>query len=172
VTNGSRSQLHTIQALGLDSRTPCILVSELVGCRKPDAAIFAAAAARLGVPPGAVLFVGDNPEADVWGAHRAGMRTAWLQRGPAWPATISERCADLTIGSLNELVGLVGRAIDVRCRKGCACSTLSSLPFARKVAPLVTQRLRSHGRFARKVVPVFNSMHNGMRRPAETRFLR
>ncbi len=60
----------------------------------------------------------------------------------------------------------------VRCRKGCACSTLSSLPFARKVAPLVTQRLRSHGRFARKVAPVFNSMHNGMRRSAETRFLR
>jgi len=113
VTNGSRYQLHTIQALGLDARTPCILVSELVGCRKPDTAIFAAAAARLRVQPGAVLFVGDNPEADVWGAHRAGMRTAWLRRdrGQAWPATIAERCADLTIGALDDLVGLVGRAI-------------------------------------------------------------
>ncbi len=123
VTNGSRYQLHTIQALGLDSRTPCILVSDLVGCRKPDAAIFAAAAARLGVPPGAVLFVGDNPEADVWGAHRAGMRTAWLQRdrGQAWPATIMERCADLTIGALDELVGLVGRAIGPGRTELAAC---------------------------------------------------
>ena len=43
VTNGSRYQTHTIQALGLDTRTSCILVSELVGGRKADAAIFAAA---------------------------------------------------------------------------------------------------------------------------------
>ncbi len=112
VTNGSRYQLHTIQALGLDSRAACILVSDLVGCRKPDAAIFAVAAARLGVPPAAVLFVGDNPETDVWGTHRAGMRTVWLQRGQAWPATIAERCVDLTIGALNELVGLVGSVIN------------------------------------------------------------
>lgn len=109
VTNGSRYQLHTIQALGLDARTRCILVSDLVGCRKPDAATFAAAAARLAVQPGAVLFVGDNPETDVWGAHRAGMRTAWLQRdrGQVWPATIAKRCADLTIGALDDLVDLV-----------------------------------------------------------------
>jgi len=72
VTNGSRYQLHTIQALGLDSRTPCILVSELVGCRKPDAAIFAAAATRLGVPPGAVLFVGDKPRSRCVGRSSRG----------------------------------------------------------------------------------------------------
>jgi len=31
--------------------------------------------------------------------------------------------------------------------------------------------LRSYGRFARKVAPAFNSLHNGMVRPADTRFL-
>jgi len=116
VTNGSRYQMHTIRALGLDTRTPCILVSELVGCRKPDAAIFATATARLRMPPGAVLFVGDNPEADIWGAHRAGMRTAWLHRGQLWPSTVDKRCADLVIGSLDELVGLVGRRTHPGCR--------------------------------------------------------
>jgi len=107
VTNGSRYQLHTIRALGLDERTSCIVVSDLVGYRKPEAAIFLTAADKLGVRPAKILFVGDNPEADVWGAHRAGMRTAWLHRDQTWPSTTIERCADFTIGSLDELVDII-----------------------------------------------------------------
>jgi len=64
------------------------------------------------------------------------------------------------------------RAAGVRCRKGCACSTFSSHPFVIEVAPLVPQRLRSYGRFATKVALVFNNLHNGLVRLADTRFLR
>ncbi|MGH2345304.1 MAG: HAD family hydrolase [Chloroflexota bacterium] len=49
-------------------------------------------------------FVGDNPEADMQGAHNAGMRTAWLQRGRRWPTQLPRSCADLTIEALEDLI--------------------------------------------------------------------
>jgi putative hydrolase of the HAD superfamily len=56
------------------------------GIGKPDASIFHAACARLDVAPRAVLHVGDDIELDVVGAHRAGLRTCWINReGHAWP---------------------------------------------------------------------------------------
>ncbi len=108
VTNGSPTQLQKIGVLGLDVRTSCIFVSELYGCRKPEAAIFLAAADCLGMAPEAVLFVGDNPEADIWGAHRVGMKTAWLHRSQPWPSTLPRSCVDLTIGSLADLAEVLG----------------------------------------------------------------
>ena len=62
-----------------------ILISEAEGLRKPDAAIFCRAAERVGARPGECLFVGDNPEADIFGAHAAGMKTAWFNPGAVWP---------------------------------------------------------------------------------------
>lgn len=56
------------------------------GAAKPDAGIFHAACARLGVEPQHVLHVGDDVEMDVVGAHRAGLRSCWINRGAHdWP---------------------------------------------------------------------------------------
>jgi putative hydrolase of the HAD superfamily len=104
VTNGSEHQLHKIQTLGLDVLTSCIFVSALCNCRKPEAAIFLAAASSLTVPPAEILFVGDNPEADIQGAHRVGMRTAWLCRDQRWPTHLPPSCADLIIEALDDLI--------------------------------------------------------------------
>lgn len=51
-----------------------------VGCAKPDPRVFHAACRIAGVAPHEVLHVGDDPELDVAGAHRAGLRAAWLRR--------------------------------------------------------------------------------------------
>lgn len=103
VTNGSARQIDKIRALGLEGRTSCIHISEVSGCRKPDPAIFLAAAGGLGLAPGDILFVGDNPEADIIGAAGVGMRTAWLHRGRVWPAHLATTSPDHVIGSLAEL---------------------------------------------------------------------
>ena len=50
------------------------------GAAKPDASIFHAACERLGCAPGVVLHVGDDVEMDVVGAHRAGLRSCWINR--------------------------------------------------------------------------------------------
>jgi len=104
VTNGSANQLLKIRKLGLDARTACVYVSALAGSRKPAAAIFLAAAGCIGVAPPDILFVGDNPEADIMGAAAVGMRTARLRWGRAWPAHLAATPPDHTIDSLTDLL--------------------------------------------------------------------
>ena len=69
-----------------------ILDSALVGIAKPDPALYALAATRLALSPGAILHVGDSWERDVVPAHAIGMRSAWLARPkaptPAEPADV------------------------------------------------------------------------------------
>lgn len=55
-----------------------VVVSDAVGWRKPGAAIFEAAFARMRVGPMECLFVGDRAEIDVVGAKGVGMDVAWL----------------------------------------------------------------------------------------------
>jgi FMN hydrolase / 5-amino-6-(5-phospho-D-ribitylamino)uracil phosphatase len=76
-------------AIGLDHHFAFQLGSREHGAAKPDASIFLAACERLGCAPQEVLHVGDHIEADVLGAARAGLRTAWVHREDAhqaqWP---------------------------------------------------------------------------------------
>lgn len=59
--------------------------AQAFGSGKPQAPIFHAAAASLGVQPGEVLHVGDDAALDVEGALGAGMQAAWLAReGQDW----------------------------------------------------------------------------------------
>lgn len=56
------------------------------GTAKPAASIFHAACRQLAFAPAEVLHVGDDIEMDVVGAHRAGLRSCWLNRdGAPWP---------------------------------------------------------------------------------------
>ena len=109
LTNGNeRVQMAKIEAIGLAGLLDTIVVSEAVGLRKPDGAIFLLAADRLGVDPVATLFVGDNPEVDIVGAARAGLRTAWFRNGAEWPDGLLPR-ADADIDRLAEVLRLTGK---------------------------------------------------------------
>jgi len=71
------------------------------GAAKPAPQIFHAACERLGLPPDAVLHVGDDPEMDVGGARAAGMRSAWINRTQAsWSYP---HAPDLTVCDLHAL---------------------------------------------------------------------
>ena len=69
---------HALVAARL--RFSVIQSSESLRAYKPHGAVFGALGSRLGLEPGEILYVGDSPFADVTGAHRAGLRTAWLRR--------------------------------------------------------------------------------------------
>jgi putative hydrolase of the HAD superfamily len=107
VTNGPVQQNLKIDQLGLRSRIQCLFISEEFGCNKPDPAIFLAAASCLGLPCEQILFVGDNPRADICGAQAVGMTTAWLPYGTTWPATITEVQPDYVIGSIADLAAIL-----------------------------------------------------------------
>ena len=106
ITNGSRRQWRKLEALGLPARTDCLFVSEDFGTKKPDPAIFRAAAAHLGIAPTHILFVGDNPAADIVGAQSVGMAAAWLPCAQPWPDEIGSR-PDFVIDTLAEVAGIL-----------------------------------------------------------------
>lgn len=80
-----------LAAIGLDHHFAFQLGAREHGAAKPEPSIFLAACERLGCTPDEVLHVGDAVEADVLGAARAGLRTAWVHREdardrhPHWP---------------------------------------------------------------------------------------
>ena len=79
--------LDTVCAdLGLARFFDVVVDSARVGATKPDARIFHATCASVGVPADAVLHVGDDPDLDVRGALAAGIRSAWVNRhARPWP---------------------------------------------------------------------------------------
>jgi FMN phosphatase YigB (HAD superfamily) len=54
------------------------MVSADYAVRKPNPLLFETAAARLGVPPRDIWFVGDRLDTDVAGATAVGMTTVWF----------------------------------------------------------------------------------------------
>jgi putative hydrolase of the HAD superfamily len=110
VTNGrTDQQMRKIKALGFDRMTSCLFISEQFGASKPDASIFHAAAACLQKEPQTVLFIGDNPVNDIWGAHGVGMHTIWMQVPEShWPTDIPENAADARVHTFRELLPLFG----------------------------------------------------------------
>lgn len=86
ISNGSqRPQSAKIRNSPLRELVDTFLVSESVGVKKPDPAIFAAMADSLALDVGRSWFVGDDPVADVIGAARSGFQAVWLERYTPWP---------------------------------------------------------------------------------------
>ncbi len=71
-----------------------IIVCSEIGVRKPAAEFYRAVAARLGLPAGAILHVGDDPLHDVAAPASCGMATLLLDRGPTRPSS-ADRIATL-----------------------------------------------------------------------------
>jgi HAD superfamily hydrolase (TIGR01509 family) len=94
---------HFCTELGLRDLLEEVVASAEVGSAKPDAAIFAEACRRLGVPPSRVLHVGDSAVEDLEGARAAGLESLLLRREDG-PANVDGR----TLRSLQELPALLG----------------------------------------------------------------
>jgi putative hydrolase of the HAD superfamily len=85
VTNGSPTQEGKILATGLDGLVDTWCISEVEGCRKPDARLLHIAADRCGQPLSSAWMIGDNAEQDIGAAHAAGIPSVWIRHGRAWP---------------------------------------------------------------------------------------
>jgi putative hydrolase of the HAD superfamily len=97
-----------VERIGLARFFRFSISSRDCGVAKPAVQIFHAACARLGLPPHAVLHVGDDPELDVAGARAAGLRTAWINRSStAWA---HPQAPDLTLSDLAALADTLDAA--------------------------------------------------------------
>lgn len=102
LTNGNAC----VHRVGLGEHFSGSFEPAAVGYAKPDPRIFAALVTSAGVDPGSIWHVGDDPEADVVGAQRAGLVSVWMNRTAAiwptqWPAP------DVEVRDMDELVRCV-----------------------------------------------------------------
>jgi len=63
--------------LGLESFFEVVIISGELGYRKPHPLPFMELVERLGVPNDQVIYIGDDPEPDIFGAKQAGLQPVW-----------------------------------------------------------------------------------------------
>jgi putative hydrolase of the HAD superfamily len=101
ISNTEDGRLEELIALiELGGHFDFLIDSFVVGERKPDAAIFMRALARLGVEPGEAAFVGDSYAHDALAALAVGMSAILLDPLDLHPEAVCPR-----VGTLAELVG-------------------------------------------------------------------
>ncbi len=98
VSNWQRGLSHFLRELGILDYFDFVVVSAEVGFQKPDVQMFEIAAQRMGLPPGEILHVGDNPLQDVAAATECGFQALHLVREDS-----TEVSAPPVIASLAEL---------------------------------------------------------------------
>jgi FMN hydrolase / 5-amino-6-(5-phospho-D-ribitylamino)uracil phosphatase len=108
ITNGPDAiQAKKFEALkvGAHFAPELFVTSERAGCFKPDERIFRRALELAGVEAGEAIHIGDSLEADVAGAHGAGMLAVWFNPDGREP----ERgiVPDATVSSYAELPALI-----------------------------------------------------------------
>jgi len=88
--------------IGLEHLFAVSLNARQLGAAKPARQCFERLAAELALPPGELLYVGDDAHLDVLAARAAGLKTAWMNRsGAPWPAQLPP--PDLTVRDCLEL---------------------------------------------------------------------
>jgi FMN hydrolase / 5-amino-6-(5-phospho-D-ribitylamino)uracil phosphatase len=92
--------------IGLSHHFEVNLSASALGVAKPDPRAYTALASSLTLAPAEILFVGDDPHADVAGPRAVGMQTVWVNRGNGvWPGALP--AADACVANLGELVTLL-----------------------------------------------------------------
>ncbi len=96
LTNGVTAQQNDkLARTGLAGRVGPVWTAEDLGVAKPDPAAFRLVCARWGLPPAAVVSVGDRHDLDVLPARAAGLAAVLLDRRGAGPADEPARITSL-----------------------------------------------------------------------------
>jgi putative hydrolase of the HAD superfamily len=99
-----------LRVIGLAHQFEVTLSAAALGYAKPDPRAYTALAEALTLKPAEILFVGDEPHADVDGPRTAGMQTVWVNRGGVvWPDALP--AADASVTDLAGLAALCGEKL-------------------------------------------------------------
>ena len=106
ISNYSASMLDYLHEADLAEYFETIVISEIVGCEKPNPQIYTCFLQQMGCAAGDCLYVGDHPF-DVLGAKRVGMDVVWLnQIYSDLPGYIQER-PDYILRDIGELTSIL-----------------------------------------------------------------
>lgn len=105
VTNGFEEvQFTKIENSGLKKYFKNIITSEMAGFRKPDKRFFDYALNKTKARPNESILIGDDPDADILGAHQIGMDQIWVKHKPVKPETQKPTYA---VNSLKEILDIL-----------------------------------------------------------------
>jgi FMN hydrolase / 5-amino-6-(5-phospho-D-ribitylamino)uracil phosphatase len=94
-------------SIGLAHAFTVSLNARQIGAAKPERRCFERLAQELGLGPGEILYVGDDPLLDVAAARAAGCSTAWMNRRSLnWPQDLAP--ADLVVQDCAQLAAVLG----------------------------------------------------------------
>jgi len=116
ITNGpTEHQLKKVKQLGLyDYIDPShVIVSQATGFQKPQKEIFNLAAHQFGFDPATTLYVGDNYDNDVSGAHNAGWKSMWFNHRSRTLEEGTKPVFDVEIDNFEQLYGAVKVLFDL-----------------------------------------------------------
>lgn len=113
VTNGRlATQQAKIEFLGLNRLVDTVTISDAVGVKKPDPKICEIALTALGVSSAETVFVGDDPERDIVGPAKMGMRTVWIEMDRPWPVDFNRPDYCVTgFETFENLIGIAGQHV-------------------------------------------------------------
>lgn len=106
ITNGTHDlQYAKLDILGL---RPCfdeIIATGDYGVHKPESGIFDIMCEKMGLKPGEMVYVGDNPVNDIMGARNAGWKTVWMKSTGYWDEKIAP--ADREVNTVIEVIDAI-----------------------------------------------------------------
>ena len=106
ITNGYHDlQNSKIDMLGLRDCFDEIMVSSDYEVFKPDRRIFDIMREKLGFLPEEIVYVGDNPVNDIFGARSAGWKTIWIKSTGYWDYSVER--ADGEVGFVTEIPEMI-----------------------------------------------------------------
>jgi putative hydrolase of the HAD superfamily len=106
VSNGrSIGQRNKIQSANLNDLFDAIVISEEIGIKKPDPAIFVHCLEQLSVCADSAAYVGDNPANDIEPANKLGMISIWVEN----PNFHAPQEADAIISNISDLPDAISR---------------------------------------------------------------
>jgi FMN phosphatase YigB (HAD superfamily)/sugar phosphate isomerase/epimerase len=109
-TTSSTEAPEALKELGLTSYFETIILSSVVGVRKPDPGILLEATGRMRIEPGKCAYIGDLPHRDVAAAHGAGFSKTILIRSRSsrwtWLVEDFQLEPDYDIRNLRELLDI------------------------------------------------------------------
>ncbi len=107
ISNGRTPfQEQNFSRLGLGDYFSCIIVSEAVGLRKPEAEIFLLACSHLDLSAQQCIFIGDNEYADIQGAQAVGMSAIRFDP-PSANLNISSTQAKARFSEYSQLIAVI-----------------------------------------------------------------
>ncbi|MCC6704380.1 MAG: HAD family hydrolase [Thermomicrobiales bacterium] len=108
ITNGPAwIQRPKVELLGVAAHVDFVIISGEFGTHKPDPSIFREGLRLGSAEAEQTVFIGDNPLADVAGAHATGMTSIWIEQSDiVWPETVPQpHHIAANLGEVRRLLG-------------------------------------------------------------------